>query len=78
MENNKDILIFKGKTYELIPMNYDIFVVHDAEKRYEDIGQIRMDTLMKAPANNPPVYECHAIRIKNQFYALKLQEDGER
>lgn len=61
-------LIFNGKEYELIEINYDKFRIYN--KDYDDIGFISYEFKHKSI----PLYDCYSLRIKDKYYGLKLIE----
>ena len=64
--NNMNKLIFNGKEYELIKINNDRFIMHGTD--YNDIGYIHWEF----KNDSIPIYDCFSLRIKDNYYGLKL------
>lgn len=66
-----DKLIFKGKEYELIEIPFHKFVIYG--KEYEDIGFNSLHGINE----DIPRYSCFSLRIKDNYYGLKLLKSSD-
>lgn len=66
-------LVFEGKEFELVEIDNassNKFLIHDNEGNFNNIGWW--------DAENPNLYTCYSIRIKDKFYGFKPIKEESR